>query len=431
MWLSLTGLVAVIILLIIISAFFSGAETALTAASEARMRQLVKRKGNRQAERVEALQTKREQLISTILIGNNAVNIMASALATSAAIALIGDSGVAIATLVMTIIIVLFAEVLPKSYALNHADKLSLRIALPVQIVVWILTPLTWLLNVLVIKLMRPDNLGDTSREEELRGLIDLHNQDTDAEGRETGAMLSSVLDLGEISVEEIMTHRASVTAINADDDPEDILRFVLKSPHTRHPVYAGKPENIVGVLHVKALLRAIEENSSRDISGLSITDIATEPYFVPETTQLFAQLQAFRKRREHFAIVIDEYGDLRGIVTLEDILEEIVGEIDDEHDEGLPEVKPQADGSYIVDGSVTLRDLNRILSLELPDEKAATLAGLIIYESRHIPAIGQEFRFYGLRFRIRNRAGNQLTSIRLWLSELASETPPERNKKD
>ena len=431
MWLSLTGLVAVIILLIIISAFFSGAETALTAASEARMRQLVKRKGNRQAERVEALQTKREQLISTILIGNNAVNIMASALATSAAIALIGDSGVAIATLVMTFIIVLFAEVLPKSYALNHADKLSLRIALPVQIVVWILTPLTWLLNVLVIKLMRPDNLGDTSREEELRGLIDLHNQDTDAEGRETGAMLSSVLDLGEISVEEIMTHRASVTAINADDDPEDILRFVLKSPHTRHPVYAGKPENIVGVLHVKALLRAIEENSSRDISGLSITDIATEPYFVPETTQLFAQLQAFRKRREHFAIVIDEYGDLRGIVTLEDILEEIVGEIDDEHDEGLPEVKPQADGSYIVDGSVTLRDLNRILSLELPDEKAATLAGLIIYESRHIPAIGQEFRFYGLRFRIRNRAGNQLTSIRLWLSELTSETPPERNKKD
>ena len=431
MWLSLTGLVAVIILLIIISAFFSGAETALTAASEARMRQLVKRKGNRQAERVEAMQTKREQLISTILIGNNAVNIMASALATSAAIALIGDSGVAIATLVMTFIIVLFAEVLPKSYALNHADKLSLRMALPVQIVVWILTPLTWLLNVLVIKLMRPDNLGDTSREEELRGLIDLHNQDTDAEGRETGAMLSSVLDLGEISVEEIMTHRASVTAINADDDPEDILRFVLKSQHTRHPVYAGKPENIVGVLHVKALLRAIEENSSSDISGLSITDIATEPYFVPETTQLFAQLQAFRKRREHFAIVIDEYGDLRGIVTLEDILEEIVGEIDDEHDEGLPEVKPQADGSYIVDGSVTLRDLNRILSLELPDEKAATLAGLIIYESRHIPAIGQEFRFYGLRFRIRNRAGNQLTSIRLWLSELASETTPERNKKD
>ena len=423
MWLSLTGLIALILLLILLSAFFSSAETALTAASEARMRQLVKRKGNRQAARVEALQTKREQLISTILIGNNAVNIMASALATSAAIALTGDSGVAIATLVMTIIIVLFAEVLPKSYALNHADKLSLRIALPVQIVVWLLTPLTWLLNLLVMKILRTDKMGVISREDELRGLIDLHSQDTDADGRETGAMLSSVLDLGEISVEEIMTHRASVSAVNADDDPEEILRFVLKSPHTRHPVYSGKPENIIGVLHVKALLRAIEENSARDITGLSVADIATEPYFIPETTQLFAQLQAFRKRREHFAIVIDEYGDLRGIVTLEDILEEIVGEIDDEHDEGLLEVKLQSDGSYIVDGSVTLRDLNRILDLELPDDKASTLAGLIIYESRHIPAIGQEFRFHRVRFRIRNRSGNQLTSIRLWCDDSPADT--------
>ena len=423
MWLSLTGLIALILLLILLSAFFSSAETALTAASEARMRQLVKRKDNRQAARVEALQTKREQLISTILIGNNAVNIMASALATSAAIALTGDSGVAVATLVMTIIIVLFAEVLPKSYALNHADKLSLRIALPVQIVVWLLTPLTWLLNLLVMKILRTDKMGVSSREDELRGLIDLHSQDTDADGRETGAMLSSVLDLGEISVEEIMTHRASVSAVNADDDPEEILRFVLKSPHTRHPVYSGKPENIIGVLHVKALLRAIEENSARDITGLSVADIATEPYFIPETTQLFAQLQAFRKRREHFAIVIDEYGDLRGIVTLEDILEEIVGEIDDEHDEGLLEVKLQSDGSYIVDGSVTLRDLNRILDLELPDDKASTLAGLIIYESRHIPAIGQEFRFHRVRFRIRNRSGNQLTSIRLWCNDSPADT--------
>ncbi len=231
---------------------------------------------------------------------------------------------------------------------------------------------MTWLLNLLVMKILRTDKMGVTSREDELRGLIDLHSQDTDADGRETGAMLSSVLDLGEISVEEIMTHRASVSAVNADDDPEEILRFVLKSPHTRHPVYSGKPENIIGVLHVKALLRAIEENSARDITGLSVADIATEPYFIPETTQLFAQLQAFRKRREHFAIVIDEYGDLRGIVTLEDILEEIVGEIDDEHDEGLLEVKLQSDGSYIVDGSVTLRDLNRILDLELPDDKAS-----------------------------------------------------------
>ncbi len=423
MWISLAGLAVIIFFLILASAFFSGAETALTAASEARMRQLVKRHGDRRAMRVEALRERREQLISTILIGNNAVNILASSLATSAAIALTGDSGVAVATLVMTVIIVLFAEVLPKSYALNHADRLSLRISLLVQLVVWLFIPLTWALHFLIVKLFRSDSSAGASRAEELRGLIDLHSQDSDEEGRETGAMLSSVLDLGEITVEEIMTHRASVSSISADDNPEDILRFVLKSPHTRHPVYSGKPENIVGVLHVKALLRAIEENSMREISGLNIKDIATEPYFIPETTPLFSQLQAFRRRREHFAIVIDEYGDLRGIVTLEDILEEIVGDIDDEHDEGLAEVKQQTDGSYIVDGSVTIRDLNRILDLSLPDDKAATLAGLIIYESRHIPSIGQEFRFHGVRFRIRNREGNKLTSLRLW-----TDFPPEAN---
>lgn len=415
MLLSPIAILIIIFLLILASAFFSSAETALTAASEARMRQLSKRYGNKQAKRVESLRQKREQLITTILIGNNAVNILASSLATSAAIVLTGDSGVVLATIMMIIIIVLFAEVLPKNYALNHADKLSLQIALPVQIIVWILAPLTWALHKTVIKLFSGKSTS-VSREDELRGLIDLHNQDTDDNGRETGAMLSSVLDLGEVTVDEIMTHRASVSAINADDDPEDILRFVLKSPHTRHPVYSSKSENIIGVLHVKALLRAIEQNADREIKGLSIRDIATEPYFIPETTQLFAQLQAFRNRREHFAIVIDEYGDLRGIVTLEDILEEIVGDIDDEHDEGLPELKLQSDGSYIADGIITLRDMNRLLNLELPDDKAATLAGLIIYESRRIPSIGQEFRFHGIRYRIRNRSGNQLTSIRLWL---------------
>ena len=256
----------------------------------------------------------------------------------------------------------------------------------------------------------------DTSREDELRGLIDLHSEDTDEDGRETGAMLSSVLDLGELTVEEIMTHRASVSSVNASGNPEEILRFVLHSPHTRHPVYSGKPENITGILHVKALLRAIEENADRDLSGLNIQDIATEPFFVPETTLLFAQLQAFRTRREHFAVVIDEYGDLRGIVTLEDILEEIVGDIDDETDIDLPDVKHQPDGSYIAEGTVTLRDLNRLLTIELPDDEASTLAGLIIYESQHIPSVGQEFKFHDIRFKIIARQDNQITSIRLWL---------------
>ncbi len=407
----------VVFLLILASAFFSSAETALTAASEARIRQLAKT-GNKQAIRVEELRQDREKLISTILIGNNAVNVLASAIATSAAIALAGDSGVVLATLLMTVLLVLCAEVLPKSYAFNNADQFSLKIALAVQIIVLVLTPLSWAVQSIVIFLLgRPDEDSE-KREEELRGLIDLHVNETDEDGRETGAMLASVLDLGEVTVEEIMTHRASVSSLSVDGDPEDILRFVLTSPHTRHPVYSGMPENIIGVLHVKALLRAIGENNEGELGTLKIADIATEPYFIPETTQLFAQLQAFRSRREHFAIVVDEYGDLRGIVTLEDILEEIVGDIDDEHDVGLEGCRAQPDGSFIVDGNVTIRDLNRTIGLELPDEQASTIAGLIIYESRHIPFIGQEFKFHNTHFRVRNRSGNQITSLRLWQAD-------------
>ena len=234
--------------------------------------------------------------------------------------------------------------------------------------------------------------------------------------------MLSSVLDLNEISVDEIMTHRAEVNMINSDDNLDEILRQVLASPHTRHPVFSGSPDNITGVLHVKDLLRAIGDdaksgNGSIDPS-LTVQNIAAGPYFVPETTLLFDQLQAFRARREHFAVVVDEYGDLQGIVTLEDILEEIVGDIDDEHDVELAGLTPQADGSWIVDGGVTIRDLNRTLGWQLPDEDASTIAGLVLFESRTIPRPGQEFRFHDIRYRILKRSGNRLTSLRLWATK-------------
>ncbi len=407
-------IICVIILLICLSAFFSSAETALTAASDARMRQLA-RKGRKRAQIVEKLRKNRERLIGAILVGNNAVNVLASSIATSAAISLTGESGVAVATLFMTVLLVLFAEVLPKSYAINHADEFALRIAYPVRVLVWLLTPITAAIRLIVVSILGRSTTT-TDREDELRGLIRLHAEDTaDEEGRETGAMLSSVLDLGDITVEEIMTHRAAVTSLNIEDRPEDILSFILNSPHTRHPLYSESPENIVGIVHVKDLLRQLHAQTDKDALDIDIAQIATEPYFVPETTQLFSQLQAFRSRREHFAVVVDEYGDLRGIVTLEDILEEIVGDIDDEHDTDLPGLTPQPDGSYIVDGTVTIRDINRALDLELPDDQAATIAGLVLYESRNIPRVGQEFIFHKMGFRIRKRNHNQITSLRIW----------------
>lgn len=406
---------AAILVLIFLSAFFSSAETALTAASDARMRQMA-RKGSKRAAIVEDLRKDREVLIGAILIGNNAVNVLASAVATSAMLAIFGDGGLVLATLFMTVLLVIFAEVLPKTYAFNHADRFALRIARPIRFVVLILRPLALMVRWLATTVMGKAPASEEERDEELRGMIELHGEGADAEGEETKAMLSSVLDLGDVKVDEIMTHRASVSMINADDELEDIVRFVLTSPHTRHPIFKDSPENIIGVLHVKSLLLTLQKASEADdLNRLHIIESAQDPYFIPETTDLFEQLQAFRARREHFALVIDEYGAFQGIVTLEDILEEIVGDIDDETDEELAGCVPQADGSYLVDGGVTIRDLNRTLDLELPDDDASTIAGLLLHESRTIPAAGQEFRFYNLRFRVVHREGNKLTQLRLW----------------
>ena len=401
-------------LLIVASAFFSSAETALTAASDARMRQLAN-KGNKRAKIVEKLRADREGLIGSILIGNNAVNVLGSALATSFAIALFGEGGLVWATIGMTVLLVVFAEVMPKTYAFTYADSYALRIAPVLQIVVRALSPLSVGIRLLATQIIRPNPDANENREEELRGLIELQGNDGNADDRERKAMLSSILDLNEISVEAIMTHRGTVSMINADDQVEDILRYVLNSPHTRHPVFSGKSDNIVGVLHVKDLLRAVGEAENGMILPETVQNIASDAYFIPETTLLFDQLQAFRSRREHFAVVVDEYGDFRGIVTLEDILEEIVGDIDDEHDIDLAGLTPQADGSWLVDGNVTIRDLNRTLGWQLPDEDASTVAGLVLFESRTIPNHGQEFRFHDIRFRIVKRKGNRLTRLRLW----------------
>ena len=401
-------------LLIVASAFFSSAETALTAASDARMRQLAN-KGNKRAKIVEKLRADREGLIGSILIGNNAVNVLGSALATSFAIALFGEGGLVWATIGMTVLLVVFAEVMPKTYAFTYADSYALRIAPVLQIVVRALSPLSVGIRLLATQIIRPNPDAHENREEELRGLIELQGNDGNADDRERKAMLSSILDLNEISVEAIMTHRGTVSMINADDQVEDILRYVLNSPHTRHPVFSGKPDNIVGVLHVKDLIRAVGETDASSLPPETVQNIASDAYFIPETTLLFDQLQAFRSRREHFAVVVDEYGDFRGIVTLEDILEEIVGDIDDEHDIDLAGLTPQADGSWLVDGNVTIRDLNRTLGWQLPDEDASTVAGLVLFESRTIPNPSQEFRFHDIRFRIVKRKGNRLTRLRLW----------------
>jgi Mg2+/Co2+ transporter CorB len=407
-----------ILALLVFSAFFSGSETAMTAASRPRMHTLAQ-DGNRRAALVNHLWHEREHLIGALLLGNNLVNILASALATSALIAVFGDTGVVYATLAMTVAVLIFSEVLPKTYALQNADRAALAVAPALRLVVAVLKPFSLVIQVVVrgtLSLFGVEvrqALTAEATEEQLRGAIELHQGEGEEERHER-AMLRSILDLGDVWVEEIMIHRKDVLAIDVDQPPAKIVEEVLASPFTRLPLWQEDPDNIVGVLHAKALLRAVQAAGGRDLDKLDVRAIASAPWFIPDTTDLLSQLQAFRRRHEHFAIVVDEYGEMLGIVTLEDILEEIVGDISDEHDVDIQGVQLQRDGSLIVDGKVTLRDLNRRFEWRLPDEEASTIAGLILHETRCIPDVGQVFTFHGFNFEILGRKRNQITSIRI-----------------
>ena len=344
---------------------------------------------------------------------------MISALATSALITLFGESGVAYATIGMTVVVVIFGEVLPKTFAINRPDQTAIAVGPVIQALVWVLTPISVTVQAMVSGVLRlcgvsvNAGLGHDEREEELRGLIEMH-ADGGEEVEHERAMLRSILDLADVEVSEIMTHRRNVRMLDAGAPLAELLEQVLDSPFTRLPLYKGESDNIVGVLHVKALLRAIRAHGGSAPEDLQIVEIANDPWFIPDATTLLDQMQAFRERREHFALVVDEYGSFMGVVTLEDILEEIVGDILDEHDVAVAGVRVQADGSIVVNGTVTIRDLNREFGWNLPDEEASTIAGLVLHEARRIPEVGQEFMFHGFRFRILRRQRNQITLLRL-----------------
>ena len=406
-----------IAILLILSAFFSGSETALTAASRPLMHQMAQ-KGDRRAATVERLHAKTERLIGAILLGNNLVNILASALATSLMIAAYGEAGVAYATIVMTLMILILAEILPKTYAFKNANRTALWVAPVVNALVFVLAPVTHAIQLVTRAMFKAFGVDFDSgamlggQAAELRGAIELHAGD-DQSVRHERAMLRSVLDLADVQVGEIMIHRKNVDAIDADEVPRSIVDQVLASPYTRIPLWRGKTDNVVAVLHVKALLREVRAQDRR-IEDVDIASLAAKPWFIPESTTLLDQLLAFRDRHEHFSLVVDEYGSLMGIVTLEDILEEIVGDISDEHDVVVTGARGHSDGSFTVWGSVTIRDLNREFEWNLPDEEAATVAGLVLHESRRIPEVGQAFMFHDFRFEILTRHRHQITSVRI-----------------
>jgi Mg2+/Co2+ transporter CorB len=415
---ALLALAPIVFGLLAISALFSAAETSMTGASRARMHQL-EREGDRAARRVNRLISDQETMIGAVLLGNNLINILASALATQVITrAVPGALGVAVATGVMTVLVLVFAEVLPKTLAILRSDDVARFLSAPTLLVVRLFGPVVYAVQWIVRKTLRlfgvklGMELDVLAAHEEIRGAVEYHHSEGLVESGDR-YMLGGVLDLAELDVSEVMVHRKGISMIDGDMPPRDILAEVLESTHSRLPIYRDEPENIVGVLHAKDLLPALARADGR-IDDVDIAAILREPWFIPETTSLKDQLAAFLKRQSHFALVVDEYGALKGLVTLEDILEEIVGEIEDEHDIVVAGVRPGPEGSVMVDGSVTIRDLNRAMNWELPDDEAVTVAGLLINEAQRIPEVGQTFTFHRHQFRVAERKGNQITVLQI-----------------
>lgn len=420
-WLTAGG----IALLLVCSGFFSGSETALTAASRGKLRMQAD-KGSRGAQKALDITEDNERLIGSVLLGNNLVNILATSLTTALFTRALGEGGVALATLVMTFLVLVFAEVLPKTYAISNSEKAASAVAPIIGTIVTLLAPVVSAVRLLVRGVLRvfgvridPDSHIMAVREE-IAGALQIGHSEGVVEKEDRDRILGA-LDLSERVVEEIMLHRSNIEMIDADDDAQVIVEQCLRSPHTRLPVYRENQENIIGLVHAKDLLRHIyavvggPEGDASALNEFDIADVCKPPYFIPETTTLDDQMRQFLKMRTHFALVVDEYGALQGLITLEDILEEIVGEITDEFDPDEESfAKRTGDGSFLVDGATTIRDLNRAMEWSLPDEEANTVAGLVIHEAQMIPTTGQVFSFHGFRFEVTAREGNRVTGLKI-----------------
>lgn len=414
-----------ILILLMISAFFSGSETAMTASSRAKLKARSD-KGDAGAKIALDVTEDSERFIGAMLLGNNVVNILSASLATALLTRTFGDKGVLAATAVMTVLVLIFSEVLPKTYAIMVPETVASRVARPAALFTRMLAPVVSLVRAIVRGILRLFGLRTDADQhlfsihEEIAGALAIGASEGKVDKEDRDRLLGA-LDLSNRTVEEIMRHRSQIEMIDADALPEAILSQVLASPHTRMPLFRGERENVVGVIHAKDLLRAVDkflrtgDGKLDSVSDLDIMKVAMQPYFIPDTTPLDEQMREFLKRRTHFALVVDEYGDLKGLITLEDILEEIVGEITDEFDTtATPAPVRTESGDYVVDGAMTIRDLNRAMDWSLPDDEANTIAGLVIHEAQMIPTQGQVFSFHGFRFEVVARKDNRIARVKV-----------------
>ncbi|QLK53044.1 DUF21 domain-containing protein [Ehrlichia ruminantium] len=408
-----------IFILLILSAFFSAAETSITSLSSSLVHKLML-KGNKRAKIIHNLSQKKKVVINTVLIGNTIINITASSIATAISIKALGPQGILFSTVAMTFFILIFSEALPKSYAILNPEKTALLISYPLSFCVLILSPITLSIQYIIdciLKILHMHKDKEIiSAADAMRNLISLH----DSKGtmlKQDLDMLSSILDLAETEISQIMTHRKNLLAFNIDTNIHDLIKKILSSPHSRIPLWKNQEDQVVGVVHVKDVITLVREKG-KNITQEDLHIVMTKPWFVPDSTLLSVQLHNFLRSRKHLALVIDEYGALQGIVTLEDVIEEIVGDITDEHDitKEAP-IKKISDTTYHINGDTSIRDINRQLRWDLPDEDASTLAGAIVYEVERIPEEGEEFSLYGLLFKILKKNGHTISVIQVNVS--------------
>ncbi len=407
--------IAAIVLLVVLSAFLTGTQAALAEVSRTRLGELEKRGVTRAGIVLRLLDTEARTL-AALHLGKLAVVIAASVAGTLLVTFHLTPSEDMIATALILLAFAFFGIALPRAYATARAERVAVSSAYAIRAVTALLGPVASGLDGASRRLLHSMGLNGQheaqSVHEELREAIDLHMKEGTVVKNDRD-MLGGILALQDLEVADIMVHRTKMTMIDGSEDPKDIVSKVLKSGHTRIPVWKDQPDNIIGVLHAKNLFAALQKHNG-DASKVDIEAILLPPWFVPDTRAIPDQLNAFLKRKSHFAIVVDEYGEVQGLITLEDIIEEIVGDIKDEHDAVATGVRPKPDGSYLVDGGVAIRDLNRAFDWTLPDEEANTIAGLVIHEARMIPDVGQAFSFHGFRFEILKKRHHQVTAIRM-----------------
>lgn len=410
-------LVILIVLMMACSAFLSATETAITASSPGKIQKL-KTEGVKRAAVVLKILKNKEKVIGALLIGNNLVNVISTTIATSIFIAWLGDKGTLVASVVMAFTIIVFGEVVPKAIAVVKSEEIALFASPAIIFFLKVLRPISYLFDVLIrifCLIFRISLVQNVSGAEEVRGVIEHYHQEGNVYKADRD-MLGGVLDMRQITVSEIMTHRSSIVAIDIDLPKEEIVRVALLStPHTRIPLWKDSKDNIIGILHMRDLLRALYENNN-DASKINIEKLVSKPWFIPDNAFVAHQLHAFRERKSHFACVVDEYGDLQGIITLEDILEEIVGPIDDEHDYPVDTIVKKSEVEFTIDGSATIRDLNRELNWNLPDDDANTIAGLIIHQLERIPNQGESANMFNLNITIDKKEGNRIDRVKVTL---------------